>query len=334
MNPFKNQTSGGSLIQNSSLSAIWNNNKKTIIAFLLILFLFLLGEIVVSNFLSMGQILLTIKLSSFIALFALCQMIVIAAGGGGLDLSVGFTATLTAILTASVMDGQNGNLLPAVLVALAVGAVIGLANGALIAYVKLPPLVVTMAMASIIQGVINVYTAGKNITGKPAPILEVIAAKSTGIFPNILFLLLIVAVVVMILLYKTKWGLKLFGVGTNETTAYLSGVNVKAVRLAAFVISGVAASLIGLLLIGNMGIAFKDMGSSYVMPSIAAVVVGGVSLVGGEGNYFRVILGSIFLQTLTNLLVALGWGDAGKWLGFGIVLFALLIAYVSDRRKR
>ncbi|QOX65799.1 ABC transporter permease [Anoxybacterium hadale] len=322
------------LVQNSSLSTMWNNNKKTIIAFLLILFLFLLGEIVVSNFLSMGQILLTIKLSSFIALFALCQMIVIAAGGAGLDLSVGFTATLTAILTASVMDGQNGNLLPAVLVALAVGAMIGLANGALIAYVKLPPLVVTMAMASIIQGIINVYTAGKNITGKPAPILEIIAAKSTGIFPNILFLLLIVAVVVMILLYKTKWGLKLFGVGTNETTAYLSGVNVKAVRLAAFVISGVTASLIGLLLIGNMGIAFKDMGSSYVMPSIAAVVVGGVSLVGGEGNYFRVILGSIFLQTLTNLLVALGWGDAGKWLGFGIVLFALLIAYVSDRRKR
>ncbi|MDF2654826.1 MAG: rbsC1 [Bacillota bacterium] len=334
MNPLKNQTGSVGLVQNSSLNAIWNNNKKTIIAFLLILFLFLLGEIVVSNFLSMGQILLTIKLSAFIALFALCQMIVIAAGGAGLDLSVGFTATLTAILTASVMDGQNGNLLPAILVALAVGAVIGLANGALIAYVKLPPLVVTMAMASIIQGVINVYTAGKNITGKPAPILELIAAKSTGIFPNILFLLLIVAVVVMILLYKTKWGLKLFGVGTNETTAYLSGVNVKAVRLAAFVISGVTAGMIGLLLIGNMGIAFKDMGSSYVMPSIAAVVVGGVSLVGGEGNYFRVILGSIFLQTLTNLLVALGWGDAGKWLGFGIVLFALLIAYVSDRRKR
>ena len=138
----------------------------------------------------------------------------------------------------------------------------------------------------------------------------------------------------MILLYKTRWGLKLFGVGTNERTAYLSGVNVKQLRLVAFIISGVLAGLIGLLLIGNMGTAFKDMGSSYVMPSIAAVVVGGVSLAGGEGNYFRVILGSIFLQTLTNLLVALGWGDAGKWLGFGIVLFALLIAYVSDRRKR
>lgn len=320
--------------QKSSLREFLERNNKTFIAFLLIVFLFILGEIVVSNFLSLGQILLTIKLSSFIALFALCQMIVIAAGGAGLDLSVGYIATLSAILTATIMDGQNENLITAILVALLIGAVIGFFNGALVAYVKLPPLVVTMAMASIIQGAINVYTAGKNITGKPAPILETIAAKTTGIFPNILFVLILLAVIVMILLYKTKWGLTLFGVGTNERTAYLSGVNVKAVRMTAFIISGVVAGLIGLLLIGYMGTAFKDMGSNYVMPSIAAVVVGGVSLLGGEGNYFRVILGSIFLQTLTNLLVALGWGDAGKWLGFGIVLFALLIAYVSNRRKR
>jgi len=323
-----------SIAQKGSLSVMIDKNKKTIVAFLLIIFLFILGEIVVSNFFSVGQVLLTIKLSSFIALFALCQMIVIAAGGGGLDLSVGFTATLTAILTAVLMDGKNENLLLAILVALAIGAVIGLANGALVSYVKLPPLVVTMAMASIIQGIINVYTAGKSITGKPAPILQTLAAQSTGIFPNILFVLIFMAVIVMIILNKTRWGLKLFGVGTNETNAYLSGVDVKTVRMVAFIISGAVAGLIGLLLIGNMGTAFKDMGSSYVMPSIAAVVVGGVSLAGGEGNYFRVILGSIFLQTLTNLLVALGWGDAGKWLGFGIVLFVLLIAYVSDRRKR
>lgn len=333
MSNVKN-TDSVSIARKEAVSSALSQNKKTLIAFLLIVFLFILGNFLVSNFLSLGQVLLTIKLSSFIALFALCQMIVIAAGGSGLDLSVGFTATLAAILAAGIMDGQNGNLPAAILACVLIGGVIGLANGALVAYVKLPPLVVTMAMASIVQGIINVYTAGRNITGKPSPVLQTLAAKYTGIFPNILFVLIVVTVVVMILLYKTKWGLKLFGVGTNERTAYLSGVNVKTVKLLAFVISGAIAGLVGLLLIGNMGIAFKDMGSSYVMPSIAAVVVGGVSLIGGEGNYFRVILGSIFLQTLTNLLVALGWGDAGKWLGFGIVLFVLLIAYVSDRRKR
>lgn len=320
--------------QNGSIYKIYDKNKKLLIAFLLIIFLFVLGEIIVSNFLSVQQILLTIKLSSFIALFGLCQMIVIAAGGSGLDLSVGYAATMTAVFTASIMNGMNGNLWMAVLVAIVVGLAVGLANGILTAYLKLPPLVVTLAMSNILQGIINVYTAGKNITGKPSPVLEIIAAKFTGIFPNIFFLLIIVAAIVMIILTKTKWGLMLFGVGSNETTAYLSGVNVKLVRCTAFAISGILASLIGLLLIGNMGIAFKDMGSNYVMPSIAAVVVGGVSLTGGEGNYIGVVLGAIFLQTLTNLLVALGWGDAGKWLGFGIVLFILLIVYVSNRRSR
>lgn len=318
----------------TAVIGIYDRYKRLIIAFLLILFLFVLGQVTVSNFLSLAQILLTVKLASFIALFGLCQMIVIAAGGSGLDLSVGYAATITAVLTASIMDGQNEHLWIAVLVGLGIGIVVGLINGVLTAYVKLPPLVVTLAMSNILQGAINVYTAGKNITGRPSPVLQIIAAKSTGIFPNILFILLIVTPVVMIIMDNTKWGLKLYGSGANETAAYLSGVDVKRVRCVAFLISGILASLIGLLLVGNMGIAFKDMGSNYVMPSIAAAVVGGVSLTGGDGNYLGVILGAVFLQTLTNLLVALGWGDAGKWLGFGIVLFVLLIVYVSNRRGR
>jgi ribose transport system permease protein len=321
-------------LRESGAYKIYDRNKKLIVATLLIVFLFVLGQVTVSNFLSLGQILLTVKLASFIALFGLCQMVVIASGGSGLDLSVGYAATITAVLTASIMDAQNGNLWMAILVALGLGVAIGMANGVLTAYLRLPPLVVTLAMANILQGIINAYTAGRNITGRPSPVLQIVAAKSTGIFPNILFVLLVVTPLVMIVLNKTKWGLMLFGAGTNETAAYLSGVNVKRVRFSAFVISGTLASLIGLLLIGNMGIAFKDMGSNYVMPSIAAAVVGGVALTGGEGNYIGVILGSIFLQTLTNLLVAFGWGDAGKWLGFGVVLFVLLIVYVSNRRRR
>jgi ribose transport system permease protein len=315
-------------------TSFFNKYKKLIVATLLIFFLFLLGEIVVSDFLSLDQILLTIKLSSFIALFGLCQMIVIAAGGSGLDLSVGFTATATAVLTAKLMDGRNENIWIAILAALAIGLIVGAMNGFFVAYMKLPPLVVTLAMSQIIQGAINVYTAGKNITGKPSPVLRIIAAKTTGFMPNIIFLIIILTIIVMLVLNKTRVGVLLFGAGANPTTAHLSGVNVRAVRFLSYVVGSVIASLIGLLLLGNMGMAFKDMGSNYVMPSIAAAVVGGVSLAGGDGNYLGVVLGAIFLQTLTNLLVALGWGDAGKWTGFGIVLFLLLIVYVSNRRKR
>ncbi len=316
------------------LSKSYDRNKKLIAAFLAIVFLFVVGHFIVPNFLSLNQILITVKLASFIALFSLCQMIVMAAGGAGLDLSVGYTATMTAIFTASIMNGRNENLWLAILVALGFGLAVGFSNGFLSAYLKLPSLVVTLAMSQILQGIINVYTAGALITGKPSPVLQIVAAKSTGTFPNIIFLLILVTAVVMVLLYRTKWGATLFGVGENETAAYLSGVNTRRVRTIAFIMSGTLASLIGLLLLGNMGVAFKDMGSDYVLPSIAAAVVGGVSLSGGDGNYIGVILGAILLQALLNLLVALGWGDAGKWVGFGIVLYALLAAYVSNRRGR
>ena len=316
------------------LSKSYDRNKKLIAAFLAIVFLFVVGHFIVPNFLSLNQILITVKLASFIALFSLCQMIVMAAGGAGLDLSVGYTATITAIFTASVMSGRNDHLWMAILVAVGIGLAVGLSNGLLSAYLKLPSLVVTLAMSQILQGIINVYTAGALITGKPSPVLQILAAKSTGPFPNIVFLLVVVAGLAMVILYRTKWGARLFGVGENETAAYLSGVNTRRVRATAFVISGTFASLLGLLLLGNMGVAFKDMGSDYVLPSIAAAVVGGVSLQGGDGNYIGVILGAILLQALLNLLVALGWGDAGKWVGFGIVLYALLAAYVSNRRGR
>ncbi len=306
---------------------------KQLIVVGLIVLLFLIGEIFVGSFLSVPQVLLTVKMASFIALFGLCQMIVAAGGEGGLDLSVGYIATLSAVLTARIMDGQNANLWLALIIAIGLGAFFGLLNGVLCAYVKLPPLVVTMAMANIVQGIINVYTAGASITGKPSPILEIVAAKSTWIIPNIVFLLIIVLVIVVFITNKTRWGIKLFGAGTNPTAAYLSGVNVRAVRCMTFLLSGILSGLIGLLLLGNMGMGFKDMGSSYVMPSVAAVVVGGISLSGGEGNYGGVILGAVFIQTLTNLLIAIGGKDAIKWISFGIVLFVLLIFYARQKRR-
>ena len=167
-------------------------------------------------------------------------------------------------------------------------------------------------MSQILQGIINVYTAGALITGKPSPVLQIVAAKSTGTFPNIIFLLILVTAVVMVLLYRTKWGATLFGVGENETAAYLSGVNTRRVRTIAFIMSGTLASLIGLLLLGNMGVAFKDMGSDYVLPSIAAAVVGGVSLSGGDGNYIGVILGPSFSRRFSTFWLPSGGAMPGN----------------------
>ncbi len=307
---------------------------KVFIAFSVIVILFVIGSFVVDGFFSFPQFLITVRLATFVALFGLSQMIVMSAGGAGLDLSVGFAATLTAVITAAVMNGSNAGLVTSILIAFVFGLAIGGANGVLVAYLSLPPLVVTLATANVVQGIINVYTAGANITGRPSPILRVIAAQTTRGIPNVVFLLAFVLMIVWFVQKRTPVGPILLATGANEETARLSGVHVRRVKALAYTTSGVIASLTGLLLLGNMGIAFKDMGSQYVMPSIAAAVVGGVALKGGIANYLGVVVGAVLLQTLTNLLIALGLGDAGKWLGFGIVLLALLVLYVSDRRTR
>lgn len=320
-------------LKKNPVSGFYQNYRKMIIAALLIVAIYIVGQIAVGSFLSLAQVLLTFKFATFIALFGLCQMLVICSGGD-IDLSVGYIATLVAVLTAAVMNGQNDTLWIAILIAIGIGCLVGLGNGLLTAYVKLPSLVVTMAMANIVQGIVNVYAAGSSITGAPSPVLQKLSAKMTGTFPNIVWVLIVTTVIVMIIMFRTKIGMKLLGVGANPVAAYLSGINVKRVRTIAFIVSGAIAGLVGLLLIGNAGQAFKDMASMYVMPSIAAVVIGGMSLSGGEGNYIGVILGAVVLQTLTNLFIAFGWGDAGKWLGYGIILLFMLIAYVREKTFR
>jgi ribose transport system permease protein len=313
---------------------IYSKNKKALIAILLTIVILSIGEAMLGNFFTVTQIMAILKLASFTALFSLAQMIVMATGGTRFDLSIGYAATLTAVLTAYVMDGQNANLWKAVLIAVGLGIAIGSVNGVFTSYIKLPPLVVTLATANILQGIVNAYSAGTNITGEPSPILRRIAAFSTGVVPNVFIILVIVAVIAMIILYKTKLGLMIFGVGMNETAAYLSGVNVKLVQCLVYVVGGVIACLTGLLIFGSMGIAFKDMASAYIFPSIIAVVIGGVSLTGGDGNYIAVIIGAVFLQALSNLLVALNLGDWLRWVSFGVLLYLLLLLYVSERRKR
>lgn len=182
--------------KNNFCMSILQREKKTWIIIALILGLCLVGEIFIGNFLNIGQVLTTVKFASYTAFFGLCQMVVVAGGGNALDLSVGYIATLSGILGVSVMKGSDSGLPLAILIAIVVGFLFGFLNGLLISYFKLSPLVVTMAMSSVIQGIVNVYAAGMSISGNPSPVLRIIATKSTLGFPNIVLLLFVVLAVV------------------------------------------------------------------------------------------------------------------------------------------
>lgn len=288
--------------------------------------LFLLGQLLAPGFIATEQIMTILSLSSFLGILALGQTIVIVSGGEGIDLSIGALVSLSSVIAAQIIDKEAANLPMALLTVLVVGFLLGLMNGVGVTYFKIPPLVMTLAMSSVVQGIALVYTGGQP-KGGASEFLKTLGTGRTGPFNNILFVWTLLAAVAIFLLQRTRMGKVLYGVGSNPVTATLSGANSSLVKMIAFAACGAVSALGGLLLLGYTGTAYLDIGSAYLMPTVAAVVIGGISLAGGKGGYTGVVIGTITLTTLSSLLLALRMGEGGRQVVYGLVLLLLLTAY-------
>lgn len=322
-------------ITNKSIMIKENKGKHllksgNIVIVTMIIALLAAGQIAAPGFAELDHIMTLLSLSAFLGFVALGQTIVIVAGGEGIDLSVGSTISLSCVIASQVIDGQNYNLFLGTAVIVMVGVIIGFINGYGIAYMKLPPLVMTLAMASVIQGFSLVFTGGQPV-GRASAILSEIGNGRFGIIPIIMVIWLILALLGIFLMKYSRGGKILYGVGENMTTAELSGINTKLVRVGAYILCSVMAAFAGLMLLGYTGTAYLDIGSAYIMQSIAAVVIGGVALAGGLGSYSGAALGAILLTTLSSILLTLKLGEGGRQLVYGAVLLILLIIY-SKRR--
>lgn len=177
------------------LKKVVKNNSKIAVCILLIVALFVIGNILTGG--SFASPAATIKFSSFIAILGLGQMLIISTGGY-VDLSVGYCATLVGCITARVMDGKNSHFFSALLVAIIIGVAVGLVNGFFSVYLDLPSLVVTLAMSQILQGLVDIYAAGFQIDGQASPIIKSLAAKNSGAIPNMMIFILVLAILIMI----------------------------------------------------------------------------------------------------------------------------------------
>jgi ribose transport system permease protein len=259
---------------------------------------------------------------------------VIISGGEGIDLSVGAVVTLSAILVFRIVDGADSMILPALAVALGVGALIGLANGIGVTALGIPPLVMTLGMTGIVQGTILVVTEGQ-LVGKAAPLMgRLISQPLAGPLPGIVFIWLLVGFCMWVLLERTAYGKQLFAVGVNRETARLSGVRVPATVVATYTLSGMLSALGGVMLLGFTQNVFLNLGTPYLFPSVAAVVVGGTVLAGGKGSYWGTMAGALVLTLLTSLLTASQLPEAARQIILGVTLLALLSVYGRQRGLR
>ena len=285
--------------------------------------------IINSNFLTANNLLNLLLQVTSNALIAFGMTFVILTGG--IDLSVGSILALSSALTAGLL-GSGMPVTLAILISLILGCILGMMNGLLISYGKLAPFIVTLATMTIFRGATLVYTNGNPITkGLSDTFLFQFLGQGyiVGIpFPVII--MFIVFIVLYVLLHKTAFGKSVYAIGGNEKAAYISGVKLNKVKIIIYSISGVMASISGLIITSRLSSAQPTAGASYEMDAIAAVVLGGTSLSGGKGRILGTLIGALIIGVLNNGLNIIGVSAFWQQVVKGVVI---LIAVLIDRFK-
>ena len=208
-------------------------------------------------------------------------------------------------------------------------AVVGLVNGIGVGIFRVHPLIMTISMSLVVSGAVNVYSRA-NITGgtRVPPEITWLGGQSLlGFLPNSLLLFVPLAALILFGLRRFGYGRLLYAVGDNEVAARLAGVRVGWVLVVLYVISGILAGVAGLLYAGVIGSATGRLVDPYLLPSVAAAVIGGTSIFGGRGGYAGTIVGALILTVLTTLLTVLGMPEAVRQILFGAIILAVAAAY-------
>jgi ribose transport system permease protein len=286
------------------------------------------SRILGAGFGSLEQIRAILMISSFLMVVAFGQQMVILIGG--LDLSVASTMTLGGILAFNWIGGSNFALFWGIPAILLVTAAIGACSGIFVSILRIPPFIVTLAVGIILYGAALGITQGTP-TGQPSAFLYGLFVD-TALGAPILYLMVIVTILGWLIQVRTSFGRKLYALGTNPTAAHVTGLPVRRITILTYAISGASAGLAGILAMGYSSGATLTMGQSYLLPSVAAAVIGGTSIVGGRGIYPGAVAGAILLTTLSTIVSSLGVAVGWRTIVNGVVIFLALVMLRDDLR--
>jgi ribose transport system permease protein len=302
---------------------------NVLVAYLLLLLLFAIAVAINPAFGSLGNIQAQLIIASFVGIIAIGQTFVILTGH--IDLSVPWNLTFSAILTATLY--ANGHGMPVAFAAgLGFGAFVGAFNALGVAIFRVHSLVWTLATNALLQGLALLYINGQPPRSTIPPIWRELVIGNVAGIPMSAVLWAVLAILTILVLRRSSFGRKVYATGTNETAAFLSGVDTRLVYLCVFVISGVTAALSGLLLTGYASQTYLGMGNDYLLVPIAAVIIGGTSVLGGTGGYVGSIAGTLIVVLLQAVLSTAQIGQAGKNIIFGAIILALVLLYGRGAR--
>ncbi len=296
------------------------------ISFACIILLLLFGGLYSPAFLSADYLLQQLKVASFLGVIATGMMLVILLGQ--IDLSVPWVVAAGAMMACAATAYGPAATLAAVPIGILCGMLIGFINGIGVAYLRIPSMIVTLATNAVAQGLMVVYTGGFSPRDFATEEMRYLATGSLipGV-PNALIIWAIVGAGMVFVLTRTTFGRAVYGIGNRESAAYLSGINTRRVVMIAFIAAGGLSAFGGVLLAGYASKAAQGMGDAYLLPAIAAVVLGGTSILGGRGSYLGTVAGVILITLLLSILSVLQMPEAGRQIIYGVVIIAMLLLY-------
>lgn len=285
-----------------------------------------MAGIFVRGFLRLEQVPVVLTGAAILGLFAAGQTLVILTGG--IDLSAASVAAVAGFVSAAFVDEP----VVAIAAPLVLGGVIGVLNGAGIALLRIHPLILTLGTGAILKGLLLLYTT--NVVYHSDPPLLILGLTTTRLFgflPAGAVVWGVASAGVLLLLSRTGFGRLLFAIGDNSRASRMAGVRVGTVQIVTYGLAGSLAAAGGLLLQGFTGSATLDISDQYLLPAIAAVVVGGTSILGGVGSYSGTILGTLLLAVLDVVLIVLDIPKAARQVLYGTVILALAWLYGRAR---
>lgn len=304
-----------------------------LIAFALIPVLLVIGSFFSRNFLTLGYLLQQLQIASFLGVIAAGAMVVILLGH--IDLSIPWTLTVGAMTAAAVATSVPFGDAAGVAAAILVGALVGVINGVGAAVLRVPSMIFTLGVNAVLDGIVVLYTGGFAPRNAATPFMNWVAVgRSLFDIPNAVFVWILVSLAVAFLLRRTPFGRYIYAVGNGEASVYLSGINTRSVVIVAFVISGIGNCLGGIMLAGYAGQAYQSMGNPYLLPAIAAVVLGGTNVLGGRGSYLGTVAGVLLITLLGSMLSVMQIGEAGRQIAYGAAIILMLLGYGRAPKAR
>ncbi|MBN8243811.1 ABC transporter permease [Nitratireductor aquimarinus] len=300
-----------------------------LLTLILVILVWIVASLTLRGFGAFGHLRYLLELSAVIGIVAAGQTLVILMGG--IDLSVGAVITVTAILLPLISPDIDPTGLVGIVLALGIASSIGFLNGVGAAYLRVPPIIMTLAMATFLQGMLVIVAGGSAVSVTNATVIWLGQARPFGIPAGVL-LWVAVSIVVLLIIHRMPAGARFLALGANPMATELSGVSVKRNTLLLFTLSGFFAGLAGILILGMNRQGYVGIGDPYLLTSIAAVVLGGTSILGGRGTYAGTIPGAILLVTTTALITVVNASPGWRSIMFGSLILALLL--ISGREAR